>query len=77
MTVPAVVADGTGQASIRDVAAPNPGSGQALVEVEAVSLNRGVLNRIRSARYGWRPGWDLAGRVVRPAGDGPRPVSAR
>ena len=35
MTVRAVVADGTGHAVIRNVADPDPGPDQALVEVEA------------------------------------------
>jgi NADPH:quinone reductase-like Zn-dependent oxidoreductase len=71
MTVRAVVTDGSGQAVVRDVADPDVHPGEALVEVEATSLNRGELNRIRSAPAGWRPGWDFAGRVVRSSPEGP------
>jgi NADPH:quinone reductase-like Zn-dependent oxidoreductase len=69
--VRAIVADGSGCAVIRYVEDPTAGAGEALVEVEAFSLNRGELNRIRSAQRGWRPGWDVAGRVVEAAGEGP------
>jgi len=76
MTIRAILADGVGHAAIREVDDPAPGSGEALVEVEAFSLNRGELNRIRSAKVGWRPGWDLAGRVITAAAGAP-PEGAR
>lgn len=51
---------------LRDVPDPDVEPGQALVRVEAVSVNRGELNRLSEATTaGWRPGWDFAGRVVR------------
>lgn len=71
MTVHAVVADGAGHAVIREVADPTVGPGDALVEVEATSLNRGELNRIRAAPAGWRPGWDFAGKVIQSSPGGP------
>ena len=55
--------------ALRDVAAPAVEQDQVLVQVEAVSVNRGELNRLREATTeGWRPGWDFAGRVVRGPG---------
>jgi NADPH:quinone reductase len=59
---------------IRDVADPEAESNQAVVDVHAVSLNRGECAVLRTAEDGWQPGWDLAGVVVRPAADasGPR-----
>lgn len=52
----------------RDVDEPVPGPGGVLVDVLAVSVNRGELHRLRTASAGWRPGWDFAGTVA--AGDG-------
>ena len=50
-----------GGIEIRDVPEPDPISDQAVVEVRAVSLNRGECGALRNAEDGWRPGWDLAG----------------
>lgn len=63
-----------GGIELREVAEPDPISDQALVEVRAVSLNRGECMALRVATDGWRPGWDLSGVVVKAAadGDGPR-----
>ncbi|MGH2636964.1 MAG: zinc-binding dehydrogenase [Actinomycetota bacterium] len=58
---------------IREVGEPEPISDQAVVEVRAVSLNRGECSTLRSAVDGWRPGWDLAGVVTRPAAEGGGP----
>ena len=58
---------------LREVSEPTPGPSEALVEVHAVSLNRGEVNRVVQADDGWRPGWDVAGLVQRPAGDGSGP----
>lgn len=49
---------------LRDVDPPSAGPGEVLVDVCAVSLNRGELHRLRSAAAGWRPGWDFAGTVA-------------
>ncbi|HEY3502582.1 MAG TPA: zinc-binding dehydrogenase [Actinocatenispora sp.] len=54
---------------------PVPTAGQALVRVEAVSLNRGELSRLRDAEPGTVPGWDAAGVVVTPAADGTGPAA--
>lgn len=47
--------------AIREVPEPEPIRGEVLVEVHAISLNRGELNRLPGAADGWRPGWDVAG----------------
>ncbi|GHO61537.1 oxidoreductase [Ktedonobacter sp. SOSP1-52] len=65
--------DVAGRLAIREVAAPEPDPGQALIQVEAVSLNRGEVMRAMTAEAGWRPGWDLAGTVIQQADDGTGP----
>jgi NADPH:quinone reductase-like Zn-dependent oxidoreductase len=60
---------------MRTVAAPVPEPGQALVEVAAVSLNRGEVRALATAADGWRPGWDLAGTVIERAADGTGPAT--
>jgi NADPH2:quinone reductase len=64
----------SGRVEIRDVPEPVPASDQAVVEVSAVSLNRGECAALLSAEEGWRPGWDLAGVVARAATDGSGPA---
>ncbi len=74
-TIAALVADPSapGHLARRDVAAPVPGPNEVLVAVKAVSLNRGEVRALQSATDGWRPGWDLAGVVLRRAADGSGP----
>jgi len=60
-------------AELAEVAEPEPGSNEPLVEVRAISLNRGESNRLVGAERGWRPGWDFAGVVARAAADGSGP----
>jgi NADPH2:quinone reductase len=69
----AVVVDPESRArlSVAEVEKPEPGPSEALVRVAAVSLNRGEVRRAEAAEPGFRPGWDLAGTVERPAADGP------
>jgi NADPH:quinone reductase-like Zn-dependent oxidoreductase len=55
---------------------PDPDRGEAVVEVRAISVNRGELHRLRAGEAGWRPGWDLAG-IVRSAVAGSPPTGAR
>ena len=71
----AVVVDpeAPGRLAIRTVADPATDRGEALVRVRAISLNRGEVRRAGMAPAGWRPGWDLAGMVERPAADGSGP----
>jgi NADPH2:quinone reductase len=64
-----------GGVRIDEVADPDPAPDQALVQVRAVSLNRGECVALRAADEGWRPGWDLAGVVRSAAADGSGPPS--
>src|SRR2546428_11966287 len=72
----AVVVDpeAPGRLVIGEVAEPVPDRSEAVVRVRAISLNRGEVRRSTMAAAGWRPGWDIAGEVERPAatGSGPR-----
>lgn len=61
--------DAPGGVEIREVPELELDAGRALVGVRAVSLNRGECGALRTAADGWRPGWDLAGVVERPAAD--------
>jgi NADPH2:quinone reductase len=70
--------DAPGRLVVRPVAEPVADRGEAVVRVQAVSLNRGEVRRSGIAAAGWRPGWDLAGHVERQAADGSGPrVGAR
>jgi NADPH2:quinone reductase len=69
-----VAAPGTpGNVALAEVEDPSPRRREALVEVRAVSLNRGEVRALRAAHDGWRPGWDVAGEVIEPAADGSGP----
>ena len=57
--------------SLREAPEPQVGPSEALIEVRAVSLNRGEVRRLPARAEGTIPGWDVAG-IVRQAGaDGP------
>ena len=73
-TMSAVVAtpDGARWTERRDMPAPEPEDGEALLAVRAFSVNRGELSLLAS-RPGWQPGQDVAGVVVRAAADGSGP----
>lgn len=68
----ALVADGRGGAEVAEVADPARAPEQVLVEVAAISVNRGELTRLKGAQAGWRPGWDFAGTVLEAGEHGPR-----
>ena len=74
----ALVADRTapGGVTVANLPEPEPGPDQALVDVHAISINRGEVWRLRAAADGWRPGWDLAGTVRVAAPSGP-PAGSR
>jgi NADPH2:quinone reductase len=58
-----------------DAPEPAPAPDEALVAVEAFSLNRGELALLAARPAGWRPGQDIAGTVLAPAADGAGPAA--
>jgi NADPH:quinone reductase-like Zn-dependent oxidoreductase len=54
---------------------PRPAADQALIAVEAYSINRGEVFLLETPRPGWRPGQDVAGRVISAAADGSGPAT--
>ncbi|MBY8879664.1 zinc-binding dehydrogenase [Actinacidiphila acidipaludis] len=58
---------------------PEPAPGEAVVAVEAYSVNRGETFQLDGALdrtwSGWRPGKDVAGTVIRAAADGSGPAA--
>lgn len=75
MGIRAVVVDpeAPGRLRIGEVDPPSPAPSEAVVQVAAISLNRGEVRGAQSAAAGARPGWDLAGTVVAAAADGSGP----
>jgi NADPH2:quinone reductase len=71
----AVVVDPSapGRLVIHEVDFPSAAPSEALVQVKAVSLNRGEVRTAFNAEAGLRPGWDLAGIVEKEAADGSGP----
>jgi NADPH2:quinone reductase len=65
--------DVPGRLAIKEVETPQAGPSEALVQVEAISLNRGEALAAMTAEAGWRPGWDLAGTVIKQAANGTGP----
>lgn len=74
----ALVVDHTspGHLALKDVPAPRPAAHEALVRVEAVSLNFGEVHEATRPQTadGTVPGWDAAGVVVQAAADGSGPA---
>jgi NADPH:quinone reductase-like Zn-dependent oxidoreductase len=64
-------------AELADVPDPKPRPDEALVEVRAISLNRGETRRLEQLEPGTVTGWDLAGTVRQAALDGGPPEGAR
>jgi NADPH:quinone reductase-like Zn-dependent oxidoreductase len=75
-SMPAFVpaADAPGRIALEEVPEPTPAADEALVVVEAYSVNRGELFLLEAPREGWRPGQDVAGHVERTAADGSGPA---
>src|SRR3990172_9311415 len=71
----ALVNRGGGEVAVDlvEVAEPEPGADEAVVQVEAVAVNRGELRLMAARPQGWRPGQDVAGVVVSAAADGSGP----
>jgi NADPH:quinone reductase len=58
-----------------EVDQPAPGTGAAVIRVEAFSVNRGETFLLEKPQPGWRPGKDIAGLVVQGAADGSGPAA--
>jgi NADPH:quinone reductase-like Zn-dependent oxidoreductase len=56
-----------------DVAEPEPGVTEAVIETRAVSVNRGELRLLKARDQGWRPGQDVSGVIIERAADGSGP----
>lgn len=69
------IPDGAGQVRQADVDEVIPNAGEAVVAVEAFSVNRGETFVLEDPPDGWRPGKDIAGRVVQAAADGTGPAA--
>jgi len=63
--------------SLADTGVPEPQPGEALVKVEAFSVNRGEIFQLEDPRPGTRPGKDIAGLVVQAAADGTGPAAGQ
>ena len=64
---------GNAPVELRQVPEPAPGLHEALVAVQAFSLNRGELRSFRNNEEGWIPGQDISGIVLLQAADGSGP----
>jgi NADPH2:quinone reductase len=60
--------------SVKEAPEPQPGPDETLVEVRAVSLNRGEVRRMPLREEGTIPGWDVAGVVLEGPQEGTRVV---
>ncbi|MFO1029223.1 MAG: zinc-binding dehydrogenase [Acetobacteraceae bacterium] len=60
---------------LREIADPVPADDEALVQVNAFSLNRGELSSFARNKEGWVPGQDIAGVVLRQAENGNGPAA--
>lgn len=74
-SIRAIVVDrsAAGGFAFKEIEAPQAGPSEAIVRVESVSLNRGEAMAPASLPDGTRPGWDLAGTVIKQAADGAGP----
>ncbi|HMJ37847.1 MAG TPA: zinc-binding dehydrogenase [Baekduia sp.] len=65
--------DGGPLVAVAELPEPTAAADEAVVAVEASSVNHGEVEWLTQAAPGWRPGWDVAGRVLRAAQDGSGP----
>lgn len=70
----AMIPDGQRSVRLADVAEPVPGPDEAVIKVEAFSVNRGETVLLGKPRDNWRPGKDIAGTVIAAAADGSGPA---
>ncbi|MFF4343432.1 zinc-binding dehydrogenase [Kitasatospora sp. NPDC001540] len=63
-----------GTVEFAEVPQPEPRPDEALVKVDAFSVNRGETFLLEDPPPGWRPGKDVAGLVVQAAADGTGPA---
>ena len=59
--------------TLREVVVPTPAPNQALIKVEAFSLNQGETRTALAATKSYTPGWDFAGVIDLAAADGSTP----
>ena len=59
-----------------EVPEPPTARDEALIQVEAFSINRGETFLLERPGRGWRPGRDVSGHVIRAAADGSGPSPA-
>lgn len=73
--VKAIVTTGEGPTGVRlaEAEEPHPAADEALIAVEAFSVNRGESFQIEGRAAGFRPGKDVAGVVLEAAPDGTGP----
>ncbi len=71
----AMIPTGNMQHMVRlaEVPEPQPAPDEAIIGVEAFSVNRGETFQLAAPKTHWRPGKDVAGRVLRAAADGSGP----
>ncbi|MDQ0896817.1 MULTISPECIES: zinc-binding dehydrogenase [unclassified Paenibacillus] len=62
-----------GRFTIREVEMATPAPSEAIVQVKAVSLNRGEVRDALNGEIATKPGWDFAGVVLKSAEDGTGP----
>src|SRR5882724_3894455 len=67
--------NGSAPVGLRDLPEPQPAPNEAMVEVRAISLNRGELRLLQTRPEGWRPGQDIGGVVLQQAADGSGPAA--
>jgi NADPH:quinone reductase-like Zn-dependent oxidoreductase len=65
--------DAVGRLALGEAEPPEPDPGQAIVRVQAISLNRGEVRYAQAKPAKSRIGWDVAGIVERAAADGTGP----